>query len=210
MFQRLMIAPGAVLLTVAFFLVLPLFQSISQPPSDDLVVRTVETADVPPPPSPPEEEPEKETEPEEKPPELNEETPPLDLSQLELALDPAFSGDWLAGDFAVKLTTAAADSRSTEALFSAGDLDQAPRVLYQPGPVLSGKVRQRAPGTVHIVFSVDERGKVENAVVQSSTDPVFDKPALAAVRQWKFESGKRNGRPVRFHMRVPITFPKGL
>jgi protein TonB len=45
--------------------------------------------------------------------------------------------------------------------------------------------------------------------VQQSTDPVFERPALAAVKQWRFEPGKRNGKPVRFRMRVPITFPKG-
>jgi protein TonB len=61
---------------------------------------------------------------------------------------------------------------------------------------------------VYIVFIVDQRGRVENPMVQSSTDSSFDAPALAAVRQWRFEPGKRNGEPVRFRMRVPITFPK--
>jgi len=45
--------------------------------------------------------------------------------------------------------------------------------------------------------------------VQNSTDPIFEGPALAAIKQWKFEPGKRKGEPVRFRMRVPITFPKG-
>jgi protein TonB len=49
---------------------------------------------------------------------------------------------------------------------------------------------------------------VENPLVQSSSNPAFEAPALAAVKQWKFEPGKRNGEPVRFRMRVPITFPK--
>jgi len=43
--------------------------------------------------------------------------------------------------------------------------------------------------------------------VQSSPDPVFERPALTAVKQWKFEPGKRGGQAVRFRMRVPITFP---
>jgi protein TonB len=38
---------------------------------------------------------------------------------------------------------------------------------------------------------------------------VFEAPALKAVKQWKFEPGKKNGKAVRFRMRVPITFPKG-
>ena len=32
--------------------------------------------------------------------------------------------------------------------------------------------------------------------------------ALKAVKQWKFEPGKRKGKPVQFRMRVPITFQK--
>ncbi len=36
-----------------------------------------------------------------------------------------------------------------------------------------------------------------------------DSAALTAVKQWKFEPGKRNGKAVRFRMRVPISFPKG-
>jgi protein TonB len=174
------------------------------------VLQSFDTADVPPPPPPPEEEKEEEPEPEEQPPELMEESPPIDLSQLELALNPGFSGDWTAGDFGVKLnTTAASGSSSAEALFSLADLDQKPRAIFQPAPIITPQLRQRTPGTVYIIFIVDERGRVENPIVQSSSDPLFEAPALAAVKQWKFEPGKRNGQTVRFRMRVPMTFPKG-
>jgi len=59
-----------------------------------------------------------------------------------------------------------------------------------------------------VLFVVNERGHVENPIIQKSTDPVFERPALNAVKQWRFEPGKRNGEPVRFRMRIPITFPK--
>jgi protein TonB len=199
---------GAVMLTLVFFLVLPLLQIIHQPPSTDLVVQSVDTALPPPPPPPPPEEPEKTSEPEEKPPELMEEAPPMNLSQLELALNPG-DGAGLVGDFVNKLNPLTSSSEAVDALFSMADLDQKPRVLYQPGPVLNKQIRQQAPGTVYIIFIVDQRGRVENPIVQKSSDPVFERSALAAVKQWKFEPGKRNGQPVRFRMRVPITFPKG-
>jgi protein TonB len=199
---------GAVMLTLVCFLVLPLLQIIHQPPSTELVVQSVDTALLPPPPPPPQEEPEKKPEPEEKPPELMEEAPPLDLSQLELALNPG-DGAGLVGDFVNKLNPLTSSGAEVDALFSMADLDQKPRVLYQPGPVLNKQIRQQAPGTVYIIFIVDQRGRVENPIVQKSSDPVFERSALAAVKQWKFEPGKRNGQPVRFRMRVPITFPKG-
>jgi protein TonB len=214
--HRLGVLLGAAGLTLAVLLVLPLMQTISQPPTDDLVLQTVNVADVPPPPAPPpEEEREEESQSQEQPPELVESTTPLDLSQLELALDPGFGdASFGGGDFAVRLstvaTTASGDAAANaDAIFSIADLDQKPRVIYQPGPVLSREIRQKAPGTVYILFLVDERGSVVEPRVQQSTDPAFEKPALIAVKQWKFEPGKRGGKAVRFRMRVPITFPKG-
>jgi protein TonB len=201
---------GAAVLTLAFFLVLPLMQAISTGPVADTIVQAIDTANLPPPPPPPpEEEKEEEQEPEEKPPELTEEAPPLDLSQLELALNPGFGGDGLGGDFAVKLDTAVAAGATSDALFSMADLDQKPRAIYQTSPSISATMRKKTPGTVYVIFVVDERGKVEDPIVQSSTDPVFDAAALSAVKQWKFEPGKRNGQSVKFRMRVPVTFPKG-
>lgn len=208
-FLRIAVLVGAAGFTLAFFLVLPLMQTLNQPPANDLLLQAVDTAKLEAPPPPPEEEPEEEPEPEEKPPELVENAPPLDLSQLELALNPGFSDSALGGDFAVKLNTGIPENNDLDSLFSVGDLDQKPRVVYQPGPALDKEVRKKAPGTVYIIFVVDQRGRVENPIVQKSTDPVFDKPALAAVKQWKFEPGKRNGQPVRFRMRVPFSFPKG-
>ena len=207
-FHQLWVVCGAVGLTLVFFLVLPLMQAINKPPTGDLVMQTVDVANVPPPPPPPEEEPEEEPEPEEQPPELTEEAPPLDLSQLELALNPG-AGDWMGGDFTVKLTTAGAGGDDVDALFSMADLDQKPRVIYQPGPILTKQLRKKAPGTVYVLFIVNQRGRVDNPIVQKSTDPAFEKPAIDAVKKWKFEPGKRNGQAVRFRMRVPITFPKG-
>jgi protein TonB len=209
MLRRFCALVGAVGLTLAFFLVLPLMQTIGRPPEDDMMVRTVDAGNVPPPPPPPEPEPEDEPEPEEEPPEFaEEEAQPLDLSALEVALNPGFSDAWLGGDFAVNLNTVTAGAKDSDALFTMADLDQKPRVIYQPGPTMTPALRRKTPGKVVIIFIVDERGSVERPMVQSSSDPVFERPALAAVKQWKFDPGKRNGKPVRFRMRLPMTFPK--
>lgn len=211
-FHRLLVAVAAAVLTVGVFLVLPFMETISQPPEDDLIVQDLDTAALPPPPPPAPPEPEKEPEPDEqKPPELNEQAEPLDLAQLELALNPGSFGDGLVGDFAVKLTTVAGGGAGAESedLFSLADLDQKPRAVHTVDPTLDAAARRRAPGTVTILFLVNQDGRVENPIVQAATDPVFEKPALAAIRQWKFEPGRRNGKPVRFRMKIPITFPAG-
>jgi periplasmic protein TonB len=206
--HRLLVLLGAVALTFAFFIVLPLMQTISRPPTDDLSLQTVDLANAePPPPPPPEdEEPEPEPEPEETPPQLVEEAPPLDLSQLELALNPGFGEG--GGDFAVKLGGEEKVRREeAEAIFSLDDLDQAPRVSRQVAPDYPAELRQKKlSGTVYVIFIVSKQGRVEQAKVQKSTNPAFDAPALKAVKQWRFEPGRKNGAPVQFRMRVPITF----
>jgi protein TonB len=204
-FHQLVVIAGAVGLMLVFFLVLPLMQTIRKAPTA-AVFNSVDTASLPPPPPPPPPEPKKE-EPEEKPPELMENDKPLDLSELELALDPGeFSGGWIRGDFDVKLASLGSGGDAVAALAGIAELDQEPRATYQPSPVLTPQVLKKAPGTVYIIFIVDERGRVQNPKVWKSDDPVFERPALAAVKKWRFEPGKRNGKPVRFPMRVPIVF----
>jgi periplasmic protein TonB len=199
---------GASTLALACFLVLPLIQAIHQPPGADLWLRPVDAGEEPPPPPPPEETPPEEEEPEEPPPELLEEAPPLDLSSLELALNPGFGDGWGGGEMALRLGVGGS-GEDGDGLVSFEDLDQRPRAIYQPAPVLDADMRRRTPASVHVVFVVDARGRVEDPKVQRSSDPGFERAALAAVRQWRFEPGKRGGEPVRFRMRVPITFPEG-
>jgi protein TonB len=189
-------------------------QTIGSRSTDDMVLSEVDLANLEPPPPPPpaEEEPEPEPEAEEEPPELMEQAAPLDLSQLELALDPSFGEGWMGGgDFAVKLSTFTASSKDDEmnAIFSMADLDQKPRIIQQSSPSMGRELRRKAPAKVNIIFIVNERGRVEEPRVRSSTDPAFEKPAMTAVKRWIFEPGKRGGKPVRFRMLVPITFPKG-
>lgn len=197
-------------LTTVFFLVLPLLQVLSKPPTTDLMVTSVDTAELPPPPPVVEEEPEPEPEQEEAPPELESEAPPLDLAQLELALNPGGMGDGFGGaDFSIQLGSALGQaSAAADTIFSLADLDQKPRATYQTSPTISKKLRKQTPATVYVIFTVDERGRVVDPKVQKSTNPAFDRSAVDAIKKWRFEPGKRNGEPVQFRMRQPITFPK--
>ena len=79
-------------------MILPILQVITTPLTKDLTVRTVDVVNVPPPPPPPMEEPEEPEPEEEPPPPPAVDAPPLDLSQLELALNPG-DGAFGGGDF---------------------------------------------------------------------------------------------------------------
>lgn len=212
--MRVFSALGAIALTGAIFLILPMLQTLSGPPAHDLLLQTVETVDTPPPPPPPPEAPPDEEPPPEAPPELVEQAPPLDLGQLELALNP-IPGEGEAGDFAVKLLAQGAEGGEAgdgglDKVFSLAELDQRPRPIFQTLPHYPPELRRsRRQGTVHVVFLVDPQGRVTSPEVEKSTDPAFERVALEAVRQWRFEPGTRKGEKVQFKMRVPITFSAG-
>ena len=199
----------AAVLVLIFFLVLPVMQHVSRPPAKDMELRQVGTANLPPPPPPPpEEEPEQEEQ-EEQPPELQEEAPPLDLSQLELALNPGFGGGGFGGGMDVNLfdSVGGKSDEESDAIFSMADLDQPPRVVYQPAPEYPPELHSKnLQGTVYIIFVIDKTGRVRNPIVQKSDHPAFERPALKAIKRWRFEPGKRKGKPVQFKMCVPITF----
>lgn len=208
--KRLFVGLVAALLSLCVFLVLPLIQTIGGVGGPDSLLRSVDVAELPPPPPPPPpmEEPEPEPEPE-PPPELLEEAPPLDLAQIELALNPGL-GDGSFGDFSVKLVDQLSEGGGSEELdeiFSLSDLDQRPRVIFQRKPTYPTELRRsRRQGTVYVVFHVDTSGRVVDPKVEKSTDPAFERAALEAVRQWRFEPGTRNGQNVQFKLRIPITF----
>ena len=207
---RLLVATGgAMLMMLACFLLLPVLQAISATVPKDLELRSADTVALPPPPPPIEEEKQEEKPPEDaKPPEMSEAAEPLSLDQLELALNPGTGGGGLDGDYTIKIQglAAAGGGKDGDDLFSLADLDQKPRVLFQQQPTLNAQLRKRMPATVNIVFEVDENGRVDKPAVQTSSDAAFEPVALAAIKQWKFEPGKRAGKPVRFRMRQPMTF----
>ena len=60
-------------------------------------------------------------------------------------------------------------------------------------------------GRVILEAVVDEEGRVIDLKVLRSAG-VFDKPALEAVRQWRYSPVLLNGRPVRFILTVVVSF----
>jgi len=85
--------------------------------------------------------------------------------------------------------------------------DILPRVIHQEDPIYPpGMAYANLRGEVGLRFVVDIEGRVRNPFVTSSTNPVFDQPAIAAVLKWRFEPGQRHGVPVNVRMEMPISF----
>jgi TonB family protein len=142
----------------------------------------------------------------------------MSLSDLEGALSGAAGGgDLSGGGFSLAsggriggTGSATASGPSLDDALTFADLDQRPRPIFQASPQYPLELRkQKVEGSVQVVFYVDKEGRVSNPQVERSTHPAFERPALEAVRQWRFEAGTRNGQKVSFKMRIPIAFHVG-
>ena len=205
--RRSLAVLGALGLTLLCFIVLPIIQALHVTEKPDSMVRKVDTgAPPPPPPPPPEPEMDRNDENVDPPPQLD--TPNLDFASLDMALDPGFGSGWMAGAIKLALDSITGGGNAQEALKGLAGMDTRPRLITHVNPVYSPQMQKKAPGDVFILLVIDENGQVVNPVVESSTDPVFVTPALNAIRKWKYEPAKRDGKPIRSRTRQQISFPK--
>ncbi|MFA7273666.1 MAG: energy transducer TonB [Crocinitomicaceae bacterium] len=62
-------------------------------------------------------------------------------------------------------------------------------------------------GKVYLAFTIDEKGKVGNIVVERGADPALDKEAIRVIRQMpKWKPGKMKNKKVKTRVRLPINF----
>lgn len=66
--------------------------------------------------------------------------------------------------------------------------------------------REGLSGLVMVKASIDENGNVTETVAEKSSNVAFEKPALAAVKKWKFKPAKQDGAPVAIKVSIPIKF----
>ena len=64
----------------------------------------------------------------------------------------------------------------------------------------------KVKGTVTLLAVVDTRGKAHDVKVIKSLRPDLDKRALDAVKKWKFEPAKKDGRPVKIQVKLAVDF----
>jgi len=104
---------------------------------------------------------------------------------------------------AAPAATAPASTAST-----AGGQTREVRLLRQVPPAFPPEaVRKRQSGWVEVRITVSPQGSVTNAeVVRAQPSRVFDRAALAAVRQWRFEPALRNGQPIAAQRTQRIEF----
>ena len=66
--------------------------------------------------------------------------------------------------------------------------------------------REGISGLVMVKCQIDEQGNVAGAEVEKSSNAAFEKPAMEAVKKWKFKPAKQDGAPVAIKVSIPIKF----
>jgi len=80
-------------------------------------------------------------------------------------------------------------------------------LLHRENPEYPRAAAQREKeGWVQVEFVVTEKGDVRSARVLDSSSELFERNALAAVSNWKFEAVMQDGRPVPVRAAVKFTF----
>ena len=89
-------------------------------------------------------------------------------------------------------------------------LDQTPALLQQTTPEFPATLRHRvSQGTVVVKYFVDPTGRVRLPAIISATEPELGAAALAAIRQWRYEAPRIDGKPVVALERHSFQFSAG-
>lgn len=92
-------------------------------------------------------------------------------------------------------------------VFRVGGGVSAPSPIYKPEPEYSPEARQaKLQGTVILSLIVGIDGKAHAIQVARSLGLGLDERAIEAVRQWRFEPAKKDGKPVPVAVDVEVSF----
>jgi TonB family protein len=126
------------------------------------------------------------------------------------AAEPASTPRTPSPGASTRATERPANGRPDLAIYEPGQIGSiAPTVVTRvPARYPPDAVREGIQGTVILRCIVEPDGSVSSATVTRSIDSRFglDDEAVRAVRQWRFEPGRREGVPVRVATLVTVTF----
>ena len=91
--------------------------------------------------------------------------------------------------------------------YSVGNGVSMPRAIYAPEPEFSEEARiAKFQGEVTLLVTIGTDGRARNLTVVRSLGMGLDQKALDAVRTWRFDPAKKDGRPVAVQMNIIVNF----
>jgi protein TonB len=126
-----------------------------------------------------------------------------------MALNPGI-GSALQADFSLDFTKmdALPDTVAEMRIFDLAEVDRVPEAIRTVPPQYPPRLQaERVAGTVIVEFIVDENGAVlQPKLRRGAPQPDFNRAALAALQQYRFSPGIKDGQPVRVRMMQEFEF----
>lgn len=92
-------------------------------------------------------------------------------------------------------------------IFEENDVDEPPKPIVRTAIEYPKRARESGiEGNVAVVILIGRNGKVIDVGIESVPSPLFIKPVLQTIKQWKFKPAKNQGVPVQVRMRQNILF----
>ena len=99
------------------------------------------------------------------------------------------------------------DEARAQFVFNVDDLDSTPSPLYRKSPNYPQQLRRDdIEGRVVAEFRVDRDGQTHDIRIVESDHREFSASVVAALLSWRFVPGLVDGEPVEFRMRIPMVF----
>jgi TonB family protein len=99
------------------------------------------------------------------------------------------------------------DDPVTEPVYNVGGDVKPPRVLHSVAPEFTEKSReQHIEGSVMLIAVITSKGEAHQIRVQKSLDKELDEKAIEALRQWRFQPGQKDNKPVATRVPIEIRF----
>jgi periplasmic protein TonB len=96
---------------------------------------------------------------------------------------------------------------ANEPVYDQGHGVSLPRVTKQVSVHYTSRtMREKMQGTITLKCVVSSEGTTRNVEIVNRLDWELDDNAVAALKQWKFEPGQRDGKPVAVRITVDMTF----
>jgi len=92
-------------------------------------------------------------------------------------------------------------------VYSPGNGVSVPHAIYSPEPEFSEEARRiKHQGEVTLLATIGTDGRTHNLLVVRSLGMGLDEKAIEAVRTWRFEPARKDGRPVAVQMNIIVNF----
>jgi periplasmic protein TonB len=92
-------------------------------------------------------------------------------------------------------------------VYEPGGAVRGPKLIHYVEPAFSANSREAyVEGTVRISTVVTSEGVPSRCEVLKGLNSEEDKTAMEALKQWRFQPGTKDGKPVNVHVTVEVVF----